>query len=123
MRILLYLVSLIWLFIGAALLFAPETIRKVIEQLIGKIKNTKLLAIVPFIVSLILLSGAGSTAFPMFPQVLGVIALLKGAAELLFSKEKIMAIFSWWLGAPELAYRLSGLLVGGLGLILYKIIV
>lgn len=122
MRYLLYLISLLWLFAGGALIFAPELVRKLVDRL-SKAKNFKLIGTAgPFLVALILFFGAGQTTFPMFAQVLAVIALAKGVAHLVLSPEKVAAIIVWWLGAPEMAQRLWGLLAGGLGLILYKII-
>lgn len=122
MRYLLYIVSLFWIFAGGATLFIPDVVRKLVDKF-SKHQHFKLIStVVPLVVAVILLLGAGETVFPMFAQVFGVIAIAKGLAGLLLSKEKINAIMGWWLGAPELACRMTGLLTGGIGLILYKVI-
>ncbi|PIW63841.1 MAG: hypothetical protein COW12_07985 [Candidatus Omnitrophica bacterium CG12_big_fil_rev_8_21_14_0_65_45_16] len=121
MTILLYLIALLWMFTGAAALFAPESTKMYVEKL-SNTENTKFLSILPFVFAVVLLLGSGQTTFPMYCQVMGVLAALKGVLCLVLDKEKLKTIMDWYLKMPALAFRMAGFVSGALALILYKII-
>jgi len=117
---LLYIISLLWMFAGAAIMFAPDQAKKMTEKACSL--DHKVMAAIAFAFSVVLLLGAGNTSFPMYAQVMAVLGAAKGLVYFFGGKEKIQAMLDWWMKTPDVAFRLLGLFSSGLGLILYKII-
>lgn len=111
----LYLVSIVFVVIGAVLILYTDWTRKSLEGLVAK-KNFRLLGLVPLVFGILLIISAGWSEIFWLVFLLGLIALAKGVYLLLGPKDQMGTAITWWLGkASDQLYRLSGVICLVLG--------
>jgi len=114
----LYVVSILFVVLGAVLVLYTDWIRKSMKSGLGK-KNTRLLGLIPLVFGILMvISAAWSEVFWLI-LIIGVIILAGGAYLLFGSKEKLDTAITWWLGkASDRSYRFWGLILIILGIAL-----
>ncbi len=115
----MYLLGILWIVIGALLIFAPELIKtKVIDVCVKKLSPT-VKALIALVFGVILLLAASQNRHTLFVIVLGLLGIVKGVMFIV-AKEKMDKITDWWLKANNNIYRISGIftiLIGSIVLI------
>jgi len=115
MRLIVWLVGLVWIGIGLANVFSPNRIKNMIQ----KYTKTKIqiLAGIILLIGILLIAGSFKTRVPLYVLILGFLALIKGI--LLFIKPGMaQKLTNWWLNQSERAYQIWGLVIYTLGLFL-----
>lgn len=114
----LYLVSVLFVAIGAVLILYTRWLRKSMKAVLVK-KNVRLLSPIPLAFGILLIISAGWSEVFWIVFVLGLIALAKGACLLFGPKKQINLAITWWLRrASDQLYRLSGVICLVLGMAL-----
>ena len=123
MEIALYVVSLVWIAMGAFLVIYTEQARVFIKGLFPPSK-ARFFAVIPFAFGVVLVIGA-FYRMQMFwlAFILGLLSILKGLFLFLGPADKIGAIMEWWYSkASERTMRTGGLIAFFLGSIIFSYI-
>ncbi|MDD5019299.1 MAG: DUF2065 family protein [Candidatus Omnitrophica bacterium] len=113
----LFLVSLLFIVEGVLLILTPKKVLKFANQLLDKTKDARILGLVPLIVGIMLLFAASSSAVGWLIVLLGLGAIAKAVYVFLTPVAKIKA--SRWYHMSDNAYRVSGIIVLVLGVIVF----
>ena len=116
MIVALYIISVLWIALGAFLIIDTKRSRELLKQLFFR-KNIKFLGILPLIFGLILVVGAFyySKLF-WLALIVGLLAILKGIYLFIGRSSQIEGLLEWWfLRAADETIRLFGLITFILG--------
>ncbi len=111
MAAILYILSILWLALGVCIILYTADTRAVFKTVMGK-TDTRILAVLPLLVGLLLIAAASASYQPWFLRLLGICALLK--AVLFFANPQNLAtrLTTWFLETlSENTYRLWGIIV------------
>ena len=121
MKVLLYIVALLWIVSGTFLIVFTEKTREIFKRMF-LIENIKLLSILPFIFGAILIIGAffNKDIF-WLAFVLGLLATSKGVYFYMAPSQQSKALMEWWFfkARPE-TVRFFGLITFVLGVALFS---
>ena len=111
MAAILYSISILWLALGVCMILYTENTRIVFKTVIRD-TDTRLLAVLPLIVGLLLIGTASASYHPWFLRLLGICGLVK-AAFFFANPQNLSSRFNaWFLETPsENTYRLWGIIV------------
>ncbi|MBW1679530.1 MAG: hypothetical protein JRJ08_05235 [Deltaproteobacteria bacterium] len=116
MKVVLYIISILWIALGALLVIYTDGTRTSLKKLLFK-DNYKGMAVFPLIIGLILVVGAF-----YYPEMfwlalgLGLLGIIKGAYLAIAPSSQIKSINEWWFNrASDGTIRLWGLITFLLG--------
>ena len=111
MRIVLYVISILWIGLGTFLIIYTHRTKEFLKKLVYR-DNPKWLAIFPFVFGLILVAGAFQRReMFLLAFVLGVLGLAKGIYLFAGPSAQIKALFDWWFHkAGDRTLRMQGLI-------------
>jgi len=121
MKWILFAIGVLWVALGTIFVLYTEKARKTLTSLIED-RNPRILAAVALIVGLLLLISAGSSTHPLYPLILGALAIAKGLYFIFAKRKTSDALINWWLkDVSETTYRFWGILaiIIGIFLIVY----
>ena len=121
MKWILFAIGVLWVALGTIFVLYTEKARKTLTSLIED-RNPRILAAVALIVGLLLLISAGSSIHPLYPLILGALAIAKGLYFIFGKRKTTDAVIKWWLkDVSETTYRFWGILaiIIGVFLIVY----
>lgn len=114
----LYLVSILFVAIGAVFILYTDWIRKSLRGVLEK-KNIRLLSPIPLVFGILMIISAGWSEVFWLILLLGLIALAKGLYLLFSPRNQIDMVISWWFEkASDQLYRFWGLISLVLGIAL-----
>lgn len=113
----LLLVSLVLVVEGVALILMPKKCVKAAHGVLSKAKEPKLLGIVPLLAGVFLLLSISSSVLGWLVLILGLAMIAKAVYVFRVPVAKIRN--SRWLGLSDNSYRILGILVLVLGIILF----
>jgi len=116
MVVAMYVVSVLWIAMGAFLVIDTRRARELLDRLY-RVKNVRVLGVLPIVFGVIFVVGAFFFS-KMFwlAFILGVLALLKGVYLFLGREAQIKSLIEWWCQrASEQTVRLFGLIAYTLG--------
>ena len=116
MKVALYVVSIIWISLGALTILYTDSTRAALKKVFLK-DNVKWMAVFPIVFGLVLVVGAFCYR-EMFwlALVLGLLAIMKGIYLVVGQSSQIRDIFDWWFNrASDGTIRLWGLIIFILG--------
>jgi len=114
MKIFLWAISIFWITIGITSILFPLKFKTLYTHLIKPIKG---LFILPLSFGLIFLWASPASSLEGLIKVLGIIALIKGVFLLACPINVIKSTLNWWLNRPDLFYRLYGVFIMLLGVV------
>ena len=111
MAAILYVISILWLALGVCMILYTEDTRRVLKTVIHN-TDTRLLAVLPLAVGLLLIGAASASYHPWFLRLLGLCGLIK-AAFFFANPQNLSSRFNtWFLETPSAnTYRLWGIIV------------
>jgi DMSO reductase anchor subunit len=103
--------------IGISFLVSPSRLKNYFYPLIEKdwLYVATLLRVV---IGIIFLFAAGSTRFPTFVMIVGVISILTGVIIPFFGTDRMRAFVRWWIERSNAVLRLWALVTSVFGIIL-----
>lgn len=120
MKLLLYLISLLWIAAGAGYILYTQQLREVAGNLI-KGANEKLIAGLAVLFGVVFIFGASHTRHSGFIVFLGLIALAKGVFIFFDPKGYWQKIKTWYVDeASDQTFRLFGIIALILGTALFS---
>jgi len=116
MKVVLFIVAVLWIACGSFLIIYTQRARRVFEKLLF-IKNLKWTAVIPLIFGAALVVGAFVQREVFWIAIaLGVLGILKGILIILLPQDRIRRTMEWWLHrADDGTLRLLGLITFTLG--------
>jgi len=123
MDIALYIVSLVWIAMGAFLVIYTGQARSFIKVVFPP-SRAKVFAVIPFAFGVVLVIGAFyRTQMFWLAFVLGLLGILKGIFLFLGPSDRIAALMQWWYGkASDRVVRTGGLIAFFLGSVIFSYI-
>jgi len=120
-KLFLYFISIFWIVVGVLAVFATDLVRgKFLNKLLElRAVSLKKLSAAPIIVGVLLFFSASSNAYRLYVIALGLIAVIKGIM-LIVATEKMEKMLVWWLKASNNFYKVWGVIMAILGIILLK---
>lgn len=105
-----------WVIVGTLSVFTTSFIRK---KFFSKFKDMdfKKWSILAIVIGVLFLISAPISRSPLLIVILGVLALIKGFYLLLGPQDKVKKILDWWLGAKNNIYKIWGVAVLILGVL------
>ncbi len=114
----LYVLAFFWIAAGTSFILYTEESRRFLKGFMVGTKPRSL-AFIPMVIGLLLIISAWASGAFWFILILGLLAIGKGVYLLLGSPGQIKALFEWWLkSAQDRTYRLSGLIMALLGMVI-----
>jgi len=114
----LYLVSILWVIMGAVFVLYTDWTRKFLKGMLMT-KNVRVLGLIPLVFGILVAISAGWSEVFLLIFLLGLIIAAKGFYLLFGPRKQIDLIISWWLDkASDQLYRFWGLIVLVLGIAL-----
>jgi uncharacterized protein YjeT (DUF2065 family) len=113
----LFLVSLLLIIKGVLLILTPKKVVKLAHQMLDKPKDARLLGLLPLIIGIMLLFAASSSAVSWLIWLLGLASIAKAVYLFLTPIAKVKA--SRWFSMSDTSYRISGIIVLVLGVIVF----
>ncbi|MDD5138365.1 MAG: DUF2065 family protein [Candidatus Omnitrophica bacterium] len=113
----LFLVSLLLIVEGVLLILTPKKVVKLAHQMLDKSKDARLLGLVPLIIGIMLLFAASSSLVSWLIWLLGLACIAKAVYLFLTPVAKVKA--SRWFSMSDTSYRISGIIVLVLGVIVF----
>lgn len=114
MKLFLLAISLFWLLIGITSLLYPLKIKEFYTHIIKPVKS---LFILPLIAGLLFLWAAPASSLEPFIRVLAGISFLKAIFLLVCPYSLLRSMFNRFLALPLVFYRVEGVFIVGLGII------
>ena len=121
MQYFLYFVAVLWALVGIGLMLVPERVCKLYEKL-TKVKNIKTLSVIPILFGLLFFLSMADLKVESFGYVMGLLVIFKGFYLLIIKEKQVKEIMDWWLKGPAPAFRLWGMLLITLSLVLLSLI-
>jgi hypothetical protein len=121
MQYFLYFMVCLWSVFGLGLMLFPTAMLKFYAAF-GRIKNIKLLCILPLAFSVLFFLSMKNPKIETFAYVMGLIAAFKGLYLLVIKQEEIKEILDWWMKAPVAFLRIWGAFLIALALVLLSLI-
>jgi len=121
MKWILFAIGVLWVALGTTFVLYTEKARKTLSSLMED-RNPRILAPIPLIIGLLLVISVKSSSHPLYPLILGVLAIAKGLYFIFGKRKTADALIKWWLkDVSETTYRFWGILaiVVGIFLIVY----
>jgi len=118
----LFVMGLIWVIGGTLMLFAIRVVREEYFSRI-KIEDPRKWSPLPLAGGILFLLSASSSSQVTFIVILGLLSLLKGLVFLFGPREKVKGMIDWWFKASDKTYRVWGVVVMGLGIVILFTIV
>lgn len=121
MKILLYVIALLWIALGTFVVVFTENAREFLKKIFFT-EKVRLLSALAFALGLILIIGAfWIKAVFWFALILGLLAISKGIYLYAAPPEQSKALMEWWfLKARPETVRLMGLVLFVLGIALFS---
>lgn len=121
MRVVLYIISILWIGLGTFLIIYTDRTKDFLKKLIYR-DNPRWLAVFPFVLGLILVAGAFyRREMFLLAFVLGVLALAKGIYLFAGPSAQVKALFDWWFNrAGNRTLRMFGLITFVLGIAIFS---
>ena len=114
----LYVLAFFWIAAGTSFILYTEESRRFLGNFMGEMKP-RLLALIPMVIGLLLIISAWASGAFWFILILGLLAIGKGVYLLLGPSGQTGALFNWWFkSAQDRTYRLSGLVMVLLGMVI-----
>ena len=111
MAAILYSISILWLALGVCMILYTEDTRTVLKTVIRD-TDTRLLAVLPLIVGLLLIGTASASYHPWFLRLLGICGLVKAAFFFANPQNLSSRLNTWFIETQsENTYRLWGIIV------------
>lgn len=119
MRVFLFILSLLWVALGATIVLYANQVRGLLREFVLGI-NIRLLAFLAFLVGLMFFVGAFMVHEVFWiALVLGLLAIAKGAYFAFGPLPQIRSLLEWWFDrASEITIRLWGLIAFTFGVTL-----
>jgi len=115
MKWLLYIIGIVWIGAGSALILYTEQGRDFLRKVLAG-ADKGLVSIFPIAIGAIFIVGAYQTAFPWVVVMLGILAAGKGCIFLFNPGKLADKLTSWYLEqASDHTYRLAGIIAVILG--------
>ncbi|NQT23587.1 MAG: hypothetical protein HQ579_09165 [Candidatus Omnitrophica bacterium] len=110
MELILLIMGVIWVILGTLSIFTTAFIRK---NFFNKLKKMdfKKWSVAAIIVGVLFLMAAPVSRARLFITILGILSLIKGFYLLLGPKEKVKKMMDWWLKAEDKMYKVWGIVV------------
>jgi len=121
MQYFLYSVALLWVVFGIGLMLLPERVRKLYERF-GKIKNTKSLGAIPIAFGLLFFLSMDDLRVESIGYALGLMAIFKGFYLLIIKEKQVKEVMDWWIKSPVPVFRMWGMFLMALAIILLSVI-
>lgn len=121
MQYFLYVMVAIWSVFGLGLMIAPKFTLKLYKN-IGLKRNLKPWFLLALMVGALFFFSMQNLKINTFGYAMGLLAVFKGLYLLAIKKEKVREIFEWWLNAPVEIFRIWGMLLVCLALVLLSLI-
>jgi len=121
MKILLYVVALLWISSGTFVVVFTEKAKEIFKRMFFT-EKVKRLSVLPFVFGVVLIIGAFlNKEIFWFALILGLLATSKGVYLYMAPPEQIKALMDWWFfkARPE-TVRLMGLVLFVLGIALFS---
>lgn len=121
MKVLLYVIALLWIASGTFAVVFTEKAREVFKR-IFLTEKVKLLSALPFVFGVVLIIGAfWNKEIFWFVLILGLLAISKGVYLYTAPPDQSKALMDWWFfkARPE-TVRLMGLVLFVLGIALFS---
>ncbi len=111
MRIVLYIISILWIAMGTFLIIYTHRTKEFMKKLFYR-DNPKWLAVFPLVFGLILVIGAFQLRdMFLLAFLLGMLGLAKGLYLLFGPATQVKALFDWWFHkAGDRTIRMQGLI-------------
>jgi len=121
MKVLLYIIALLWIASGTFVVVFTEKAREVFKR-VFLTEKFKLLSALPFVFGVVLIIGAfWSKQIFWLALILGLLAISKGVYLYMAPPEQTKALMDWWfLKARPETVRLMGLVLFVLGIALFS---
>ena len=121
MRIVLYIISILWIATGTLLIIYTESTRGFLKR-IFLIERTRWLALLPLVFGAVLVVGAFyQRQLFWLAIILGGLAIIKGFYVSLGPEAQIRTLMDWWFHkADERTIRLHGLITFILGAAIFS---
>lgn len=113
----LLLISLILIITGVMLILVPKKVVKAILKVLDKPQDGRLLGLVPLIVGIMLLFAARASAVAWLIVLLGLAGIAKAVYIFLTPVSKIKTLR--WFSLSDNAYRIHGIIVLVLGVMIF----
>jgi len=121
MKVLLYVIALLWIASGTFVVVFTEKAREVFKRIFST-EKVRLLSALPFVFGVVLVIGAfWSKQIFWLVLILGLLAISKGVYLYMAPPEQSKALMDWWfLRARPETVRLAGLVLFVLGIALFS---
>jgi len=115
---LLYALAFFWIAAGTLFILYTEESRRFLTVFMDGTK-ARSFAFIPMVVGLLLIISAWASGAFWFILILGLLAVGKGVYLLFGTPDQIKGLFDWWVkSAQERTYRLWGLIMVLLGMVI-----
>ena len=116
MELILLIMGVVWVIVGTLSIFTTAFIRKNFFDKLKKM-DFKKWSVAAIIVGVLFLMAAPVSRARLFIMLLGILSLVKGFYLLLGPKEKIKKMVDWWLKAEDKMYKIWGVAVLVIGVL------
>jgi hypothetical protein len=111
MELILYLISILWLSLGACIVLYTDETRSVLKTVVRQ-TDLRLLSVLPLIVGLLLIASAPASHYPWFVRLLGICGLAKAAFFFVNPENLCLRLNKWFFETlSDRTCRLWGIIV------------
>lgn len=118
-KLFLSLISIFWIIIGVLCVFTTDMVRKKFFNKILNFKDMKKISPIPIVIGIFLLLSASYNQYSLLIVLIGLLALLKGII-MIVAPEKMEKMKSWWVKANNKTYKIYGVCIIIMGVIVLK---
>lgn len=107
LRFLMYLVGILWIIVGALMVFATDMIKKKFIEVFLPKMNMKKLGYVPITIGVLLILASQYNRHAILVVLLGLVAILKGILCII-KTDMMESLRDKWVKAENNVYRIFG---------------
>lgn len=116
MRWFLWIIGIFWILDGLFFILFPHLVKNLSTKLLS-IKDFKPLGALAIIIGILLFLASNSSKISLLIVLLGIIAVLKGSFFIFSPYDKVKFLINWWVSLAEDYYKILGVIVFILGLL------
>jgi len=110
----MYLIGLLWVIVGALMVFATDITRRKFVNKFLEIADMRKLAPIPIVLGVLLLFAASLNRYTLIIILLGLLAITKGIVAIVAPK-KVDNVIKWCKKADNKIYKIFGVVMIILG--------
>ena len=110
----LWILSVYLISMGAIIVFLPAFMKTFCDSVR---KYMKPMCVAAIVIGVLILWAASASSWEWLIRIIGIISILKGLAGLFITPKVLDSAMNWWLSQKPIVFKIHGIVVGIIGLI------